>query len=476
MAWNRQAWLDSATFSCNSVCGWNSSGAPGQPRAWPLALLFEAGAVQGRLEKRVTDPRICIFGAAPDTGNLGVSALLLSTLNAVVRWRPRAEVTVFDHGRGVRSDEVLLQNSRFRFSRIGANLSRRYYRRDSLLNMRLSATLGGLGNPGLRALREADAVLDISGGDSFADLYGVSRFRAITVPKRMTMDQGSPLYLLPQTYGPYEAPRARAVARGIVCDAAMAIARDERSFEILRDLLGERYDPARHSAGVDVAFALPCRAPDEVPEWFSAWTSPEERRGPVVGFNISGLIYNAGAAGSRRFGFKGDYSDIVHGVLERFLAETDASIALVPHVLTERGHYEDDVTACQKVASTLDVGDRLRVMDRQYDAMEMKWVVSRLDFFCGTRMHSTIAGLSSGVPTSAIAYSGKTRGVFETCGQGDCVTDPRQESAERCVGDVWRIWEDRADHRNSLAERLPSVLGVASAQFERIFADIESRH
>ena len=424
----------------------------------------------------MTDPRLCIFGAAPDTGNLGVSALFLSTLHAVAKWSPQAQVTVFDHGRGVREDEASLQDGPFRFSRIGANLSRRFYRPDSLSNMRLSAVFGGLGNPGVRAIREAHAVLDISGGDSFADLYGPNRFRAITVPKRLTIDQGTPLYLLPQTYGPYEARLAREIARSIIRDAAMAVARDEHSFMVLRELLGEYYDPARHSAGVDVAFALPNRTPDEVPAWFSTWTTPTGVRRPLVGFNVSGLIYNEGAAGSRRFGFLGDYQDIVHGVLAKFLNETDANIVLIPHVLTERGHYEDDVTACQTVASTLDIGDRLQVLDREYDAMEMKWAISQLDFFCGTRMHATIAGLSSGVPTSAIAYSGKTRGVFETCRQGNCVTDPRQQNVADCVEDVWRIWLNRADHRRSLDDSRPTVLEAASGQFKQIFQHIESRY
>ena len=423
----------------------------------------------------MTDLRICILGAAPDTGNLGVSALFLSTLNAVARWSPSAHVTVFDHGRGVRSDEAALEDGLLRFSRIGANLSRRFHRRDSLFNMRLSAALGGLGNPGVRAIRDAHAVFDISGGDSFADLYGADRFFAITIPKRLAIGQRTPLYLLPQTYGPFRGARAREVARGIVRDAAMAAARDEASFAVLRELLGEAFDPARHASGVDVAFALPRRTPQNVPEWFSCWTAPRQGRRPVIGFNVSGLIYNAGVEGSTRFGFVADYRDVVHGTLQRFLDASDANIVLIPHVLTGLGHYEDDVRASRRVAAALAAGDRVRVMDRAYNAMEMKFAISQLDFFCGTRMHSAIAGLSSGVPTSAIAYSDKTRGVFETCGQGDCVTDPRHSSSEECIADVWRVWLNRTDHRASLGVYLPGVLREAADQFRRIFADVETR-
>jgi polysaccharide pyruvyl transferase WcaK-like protein len=425
------------------------------------------------LEQTLTNPKICLFGAAPDTGNLGVSALFYSTLNAVARWAPDVAFTAFDHGHGVRKDEVWLQDRLFAFTRIGANLSRRYYRRDNLLVMRISAAIGGVGNPGLRAIREADAVLDISGGDSFADIYGLHRFRAITLTKRLTIDLGSPLYLLPQTYGPYDAPSSQKIAREIVHHAAMATARDERSFEVLRELLAANLDSARHSVGVDVAFALPSREPEDVPDWYRGWVKERERT-PVIGFNASGLIYNQGAAGSKKFGFRGDYREIVLRVLRRFLDHSDANIILVPHVLTRRAHYEDDVTACQEVAATLNADARIKVLNISSGAMETKWAISGLDFFCGTRMHSTIAGLSSGVPTAAIAYSDKTLGVFETCDQGNCVVDPRKDGVDDCVEAVWQIWSNRAHHAASLRARLPSVVQKAVNQFERIFEMIES--
>ena len=50
------------------------------------------------------------------------------------------------------------------------------------------------------------------------------------------------------------------------------------------------------------------------------------------------------------------------------------------------------------------------------DASEVKWCISKLDWFVGSRMHATIAALSSGVPCAAIAYSRKFRGVFATLG------------------------------------------------------------
>ena len=82
---------------------------------------------------------------------------------------------------------------------------------------------------------------------------------------------------------------------------------------------------------------------------------------------------------------------------------------------------------------------------------ETKWLISQLDWFCGTRMHATIAALSSGVPVSAIAYSAKVQGVFETCGQGDAVADARTLPGPDVVEVVWASFAGRRAAAEALA-------------------------
>jgi len=95
----------------------------------------------------------------------------------------------------------------------------------------------------------ADAVLDISGGDSFTDLYGEKRFWDVARPKLVALALGGPLILLPQTYGPFRDERLRQIASRIVDRAKMAWARDEHSFRSLRELAGNHFDPARQLCG-----------------------------------------------------------------------------------------------------------------------------------------------------------------------------------------------------------------------------------
>ena len=416
--------------------------------------------------------KISLIGAAPGTANLGVSALCNSTIAGLARRLGRVDMTVFDFGRGIRRSHYKTDGLRVDYNLCGQSNTRRYYLRDSLWNMRVSAWLGGLGNPGVEIMANSAAIIDVSGGDSFTDLYGKRRFDLITLPKLITLQLKRPLILLPQTYGPFNDPGCKKIAQKILKKATAAWARDDRSFDMLCDMLGSSFDPARHYKGVDVAFSLPVSKPTQpLPDNIVELLVPD-RKVETIGFNVSGLIYSDPTAAKERYGFKADYRKLVVALLRRILSESDVNILLIPHVNAELGSYESDPGANLSVMEELaDVGGgRVEILPPDYNESEVKWVISQLDWFCGTRMHSTIAGLSTGVPTTAIAYSLKTQGVFETCGQGDHVVDPRHLGTEDVIEATFESFEARAKTRQHLNEMLPAVLKRAEEQMDNIVA------
>jgi len=419
------------------------------------------------------DKTITLFGASPDTGNQGVTALCYSVLDGLAQ-RNLEPLTVFDHGRGRRAGRVTLDRRRIQFERLGAVNGRRYYKPENLWRMRVAARAGGLWNDSARAVCHSRAVLDVSGGDSFTELYGADRFRTVTLPKRIALEAGRRLILLPQTYGPFSTAAATSTARDIVRRAEFAWARDTESFDQLRALLGGAYDPARHHSGVDMAFGLPASAPARVPagEW-AGWLAEHPRTQPIIGFNVSGLLYNDPDAAASRFGLRADYRTAVLAALRTLLASTDARIILVPHVVVGRRDSECDLAACASVEAALgSCGGRVSLLDGSLDAAELKWVIGRTDWFCGTRMHATIAGLSSGVPTVALAYSMKTQGVFETCGQGEEVVDLRACDSVEINERIVNGWRRRDGTRRALADAIPAIRDRAESQMDAIAAAV----
>ena len=418
-----------------------------------------------------------IAGAALDTGNLGVSALAYATASRLTSESPPICVTVLDNGTGLRRhvlgpeypDSVLL---------CGARLTRRWYLPESHFRIGIESRLGGLFNRSARHLLSADVYLDISGGDSFTDLYGPWRFNQICFGKQLILRHGIPLILLPQTYGPFNRLRNRRPAEYIVRNAAMAWARNPRSFDALRELLGNAFDPERHRCRVDVAFGLEVRTPQEhLLTAVQDWLSPRDTDRPIVGLNVSGLIYNDPAAARNQYQLKADYRSVIHELVRRLVTQANARVILIPHVVVPPPAVESDIGACQAVVAALREfsRDQLRVAPTFHDPREVKWLISQCDWFCGTRMHSTIAALSTGVPTAAIAYSLKTQGVFETCDQGDRVADPRHLDTADMVDHLWQSWLNRAQAKARLDAALPAVRHQAEQQMDEIVSFITNR-
>ncbi len=227
---------------------------------------------------------ITLLNAAPDTGNQGVSALCLSALSGLAK-RGMGPLAVADHGRGVRPDDFGFAEVR----RLGLTRGRRYWRGDNLSTVRALARIGGWPSASARTILASRAVLDVSGGDSFTDLYGPRRFRAMVETKRLALDNGLPLILLPQTLGPFRDPANLAEAAGILRAARAVWVRDAASHAFLREALGADFDPDRHRLGLDMAVALPARTPASLPVALSTWLSPA-RGFPVAGLNVSGLL------------------------------------------------------------------------------------------------------------------------------------------------------------------------------------------
>jgi polysaccharide pyruvyl transferase WcaK-like protein len=371
---------------------------------------------------------------------------LESIVLGVRHHRPDADLTVFDNGFGTRAGAVRVADRDLRVLLIGARHSRRLHRPDTLRTMRAAGALGGLGNPGVVAIRGATAVLDISGGDSFTDLYGRERFRQVMLPKQIVLGQDRPLVLMPQTFGPFRTGRARRQAERVVRQAHQAWARDSHAYERLVDLAGADFDPARHRSGVDVAFGLPAAppAPDELTSPLDSWLRAD-RPVPVVGVNVSGLVYLGGESAARQYGLRVDYPELIHGLVDRLLARTDSRIVLVAHVIAPPGHPQSDLEAAHAVLDRLGEGGlrRVTVAPPPASASQAKALIGAFDWFCGTRMHSTIASLSSGVPTAGVAYSIKMAGIFETCDRADHVVDAVHTGTFEALEHLWWSWQQR---------------------------------
>jgi len=262
------------------------------------------------------------------------------------------------------------------------------------------------------AVRSCDLVLDIGEGDSFADIYGMQRFRFHWLSKNIVCWLGRPLILSPQTIGPFDGGLARMMAKQIMRRCTRVFARDNLSSAYLREIgMSGNVDEA-----IDVAFRLPFARTERAAD------------GKVrVGINVSGLLFNGGYTGNNQFGLSIDYAATMRELLRQLTARPEVEVHLVSHVIEPHMPVEDDVTAARKLAEEF---PGVIVAPTFKRPSEAKSYISGMDFFTGARMHACIAAFSSVVPVVPIAYSRKFNGLFGTLGYTVLADGKKMRDAE----------------------------------------------
>lgn len=301
-----------------------------------------------------------------------------------------------------------------------------------------------------RHIAPCDIVLDTGLGDGFSDIYSSGKFVLQYFLKRIPEWKGCRTVLLPQTIGPYKKKQFERNAGAVIRNAAACFARDEASCSYAKKISGAE----NVILTTDMAMRLPrSSAQYEIPE------------GINVGLNVSGLLYMGGYTRSNQFHLKYDYSAFIDRLIER-LAQKHCRVHLIAHVYRNNG--EGDEFACRKLAEKY--GD-LIVAPEFPSPMDAKAYIAGMDFFIGSRMHSTIAAISSRVPVCPVGYSRKFNGLFETIGYSHYV-DATKESMEDSIDKILSLLDRREQVKTDVEAamtRADSLCDVFSAGLERVF-------
>jgi colanic acid/amylovoran biosynthesis protein len=252
-------------------------------------------------------------------------------------------------------------------------------------------------------VRNCDFVLDISAGDSFADIYGARRYLFNVGAKLITILARRPLINSPQTIGPFKLGWARMIATWLMKMSASVVTRDGMSTAYAQSLGVKNIVEA-----TDVAMRLP-------------YTKSDAANGKKakVGFNVSGWLFANLNQADKMVIPKSDYAELCRALTKYFVDRPDCELHLVSHVI---GGYQDDYPACEKLAKEF---PGAVLVPRFMDPSSAKSYISGMDYFFGARMHACIAAFSSGVPVVPIAYSRKFAGLFSSLGYDatvDCIT------------------------------------------------------
>jgi polysaccharide pyruvyl transferase WcaK-like protein len=261
--------------------------------------------------------------------------------------------------------------------------------------------LGTAFYPHLKDLKEqvqsAPVALEV-GGDNYSLDYGKPVY--YLAMDRYLQSREVPVMLWGASVGPFHADPvfARRMFDHLRSLSAIFV-RENNSFDYLR---ANGVSDNVHLMA-DPAFVM---KPVEPPAERIGFTLPEG----AIGINLSPMIAFYRGRHPAEVDLK-EWLAFCVGLVKS-VATLQRPILLIPHVGSpDPGNDDFNLLRplCKAVESTVPVP--VQVLPRGLNAAECKWIIARCAVFAGARTHSTIAALSSHVPTLSIGYSLKSKGI-----------------------------------------------------------------
>ncbi|MEV6833274.1 polysaccharide pyruvyl transferase family protein [Streptomyces sp. NPDC051133] len=289
------------------------------------------------------------------------------------------------------------------------------------------------------AVTDADLVLSLGGGylNARPDLPSDLNIAFLLLPLWLAQRAGVPTVLGPQSFGPFPRRRQRWMVRRVVGRAVAAVAREDISVVRLAEAgVGE----PTVLRGVDSAFAFRSRSR-------RLWRAE-------LGVGKEERLVLVTARRHLPAGQQETYEAAMAAAVRRAL-DCDAHVVLVPQV-TCAFQGDDDRPVNARLAAQAGPHARLHVLDdATIDHHDVHALYGAADFILGTRFHSVIFGLTSGVPCAAVEYDHKTRGIMADLGLEEWVVR-MSDARGTVVADLLdRLLLSGDDYRRHLRAVLP---------------------
>lgn len=309
-------------------------------------------------------------------------------------------------------------------------------------------------NRAKQIFKNSDFIIDIGQGDSFADIYGESRFNLIDRIHVLARKYNKPYCILPQTIGPFKETAIYRKAHESIVKAAMCMVRDKQSYDYVLKNVPEQKKVREY---IDVAFFMPYEKIEQDSEYTH------------VGLNVSSLLWNGGYTRNNQFGLKCDYKQLVKRIITYFLSFPKTKVHLIPHVVLSEREVENDYEVSYELWREYN-NSNLVLAPFALGPIEIKSYIAGMDFFMGARMHATIGAFSSGVPVVPMAYSRKFNGLFVDTLQYDAMVDLKMQTNEEIIKEIGKFFDKRTELKEIISQRMN---GVVAERHQLLISDLK---
>jgi colanic acid/amylovoran biosynthesis protein len=300
-----------------------------------------------------------------------------------------------------------------------------------------------------RATLRADIVVSTAGGYLYSYGMGMA-LMVIMYTIVLPLLAGKPVYLFPQSIGPFKYRRERLMIRWLLNRCRVVMVRDTVSLQHLRALgMGAREWPLIP----DVAFAFPGAPAELAREWLIAHGVGPDGEAPLLGVTVIDW-----GAQFKSFEKQNQYEAAISAAARYFVARYRGRVLLLPQTWGPNPSEDDRIPAKRIQLELSDLGDSILAIEEPVPPELLKAVFGQMDVLIGTRMHSNVFALSQCVPVIAVGYLHKTLGIAETVGIEDWVIDIDHIDEPLLIGKLADLWSQRRQVRQELAERIPAII------------------
>jgi colanic acid/amylovoran biosynthesis protein len=286
-------------------------------------------------------------------------------------------------------------------------------------------------------LKTIDVVLSV-GGDNYSSEYGFPSF--LIGVDDLSIKTNKPTILWGASIGPFTENKK--------IETIMAKHLSNMTLITTRETLSEEYVKTNLSLNntmlfPDSAFSLQPKHVDLISFW------PTDNKDKVVGINVSPYL--------QRFGNTSvDYVNELCAFIESVIEDHNYSVLLIPHVIFSSNNSLDDLSIMREIYMRLNHhASKISLLENQYDSAQIKYIIGNCKYFIGARTHSTIAALSSSIPTLSLAYSIKARGINKDLfGHEEYVLDISNTTSKTLMAGFLKIVNEEIEIKKILENKI----------------------
>ena len=300
----------------------------------------------------------------------------------------------------------------------------------------------------IKTLIDSDMIVGTPGGYFYS--YGKGRaFIYLSFTMAVAVLAGKPLYLLPQSYGPLQFARERALARWLLTRARVIMAREPVSLKFLESMGVE--NPNTYVLP-DMAFAFKGTSPASGADWLIGRRINPHTDRPLLGMTVIDW-----GAQYRGFSNQEKYEEVMAAAIRHFVNEYNGKVFLFPQSWGPTP-AEDDRIPSKRVADRVpELKSSIIFVDEPLAAGLLKSIYGHADIFIGTRMHSNIFAMTGYVPLIAIGYLHKTIGIARMAGIEKWVANIREIDKQDLNQILDQLWINRDNVHSQLEKMIPRL-------------------